>query len=188
MDEATLANSIAELTGTLRPTAGTTEADLERGRLLVAQALRSGQTSAAIRGTVAIAANPEASEQAKQFRRLSGPKPATTVHAFLRTVPSPTSLHPSVPASVRGIAVTDSAGPFLTPLGNPIWIDAFNVIQLTPVTRHTTDRWDYFLLTRQGLRPERLCLKLAVSGFRLACWPRTVRSIPLRDSVLREGH
>jgi hypothetical protein len=59
------------------------------------------------------------------------------VRAFLRTVPSPTSLHPSVPASVRGIAITDSAGPFLTPLGNPIWIDAFNVVQLTPVTRHT---------------------------------------------------
>lgn len=137
MDQATLASSIAELTGTLRPSGATTEADLDHGRLLLAQALRSGQTSAAIRGSVTIAGNPKVSEQAKQFRHLSGLKPRKTVRAFLRTVPSPTSLHPSLPASVRGIAITESSGPFLTPLGNPIWIDAFNVIQLTPVTRHS---------------------------------------------------
>ena len=138
MDKATLASSIAELTGTLRPAAGTTEADLEHGRFLLAQALRSGQTSAAIRGTVTLAVNPHAPEQAKQFRHLSGPKPPTPVHAFIRAVPSPTSVHPSIPVSVRGIAVTQSAGPFLTPLGNPVWIDAFNVIQLTSITRHGT--------------------------------------------------
>jgi len=98
MDQATLATSIAELTGTLRPTDGTTDADLEHGRLLLAQALRSGQTSAAIRGTVTLAANPNAAEQAKQFRHLSGPKPATLVRAYLRTVPSSTNVHPSLPA------------------------------------------------------------------------------------------
>lgn len=138
MDQATLATSIAELTGTLRPAGGTTEGDLEQGRLLVAQALRSGQTSASIRGTVTLGTNPQAAEQAKALRHLSGPKPATVVRAFLRTVPSSTSLHTSVPEWARGIAVTDSAGPFLTPLGNPIWIDAFNVVQLTPITRHST--------------------------------------------------
>jgi len=137
MDQGNLASSIAELTGMLRPAAGTTEADLEHGRLLLAQALRSGQTSAAIRGTVTLATNPIAAEQAKQFRHLSGPKPPTAVRAFIRTVPSTTGVHPSVPPSVRGIAITESAGPFLTPLGSPIWIDAFNVIQLTPVTRHS---------------------------------------------------
>jgi hypothetical protein len=138
MDQATLASSIAELTGALRPAAGTTEADLEQGRLLLAQALRSGQTSTSIRGTVKLATNPNASEQAKQFRHLSGPKPPTPVRAIIRTVPSPTSVHPSAPAAVRGIAISESAGPFLTPLGSPIWIDTFNVVQLTSVTRHLT--------------------------------------------------
>jgi hypothetical protein len=159
MDQATLASSIAELTGTLRLAPGLTEADLEHGRLLLAQALRSGQTSAAIRGTVTLASNPNASEQAKQFRHLGGPKPATSVRAFMRTVPSPTSLHPSVAASVRGIAITDSAGPFLTPLGNPIWIDAFNVIQLTPVTRHSAELLGLFPIDTARSTPRKIVLK-----------------------------
>jgi hypothetical protein len=138
MDQATLATSIAQLSGTLRPADGSTEADLERGRVLLALALRSGQTAASIRGAVTLGANPQMADQAKGFRHLSGPKPAAAVRAFLRTVPSATSSHPSVPEWARGIALTNSAGPFLTPLGNPIWIDAFNLIQLTSVTRHST--------------------------------------------------
>jgi hypothetical protein len=108
MDQATLATSVAELSGTLRPADVSTEADLERGRVLLAQALRSGQTSASIRGTATLGANPQAADQAKQFRHLSGPKPATAVRAFMRTVPSPASLHASVPEWARGITVTDS--------------------------------------------------------------------------------
>jgi hypothetical protein len=159
MDQATLATSIAELTGTLRPTDGTTEADLEHGRLLLAQALRSGQKTASIRGTVTLAANPNAGEQAKQFRHLSGLKPATPVRAFMRTVPSPTSLHLSLPASARGIAITDSAGPFLTPLGSPIWIDSFDVIQLTPVTRHSTDLLGLFPIDTARSTARKIVLK-----------------------------
>jgi hypothetical protein len=159
MDQATLATAIAELTGTLRPADGTTEADLEQGRLLLAQALLSGQTSVAIRGTVTLAANPNAAEQATQFRHLSGPKPATPARAFIRTLPSPTSLHPSVPAWVRGIAIADSAGPFLTPLWNRIWIDSFSVIQLTPVTRHSTDLLGLFPIDAARSTPRKIALK-----------------------------
>jgi hypothetical protein len=158
MDQATLASSIAQLTGTLLPAVGTTETELEHGRLLLAQALRSGQASSAIRGTVTLAANPSASEQAKQFRHLSGPKPATPVRAFLRTVPSPVSLHPSLAPSARGIAITESAGPFLTPLGNPIWIDAFNVVQLTPVTRHS-DLLGLFPVDPASSTPRKIVLR-----------------------------
>jgi hypothetical protein len=135
MDETTLAILIAELTGTLRPTSGSTEADLDHGRLLLAGALLSGQSLAEIRAAAPLPANPFTGDQAGQFLHLFGSKPATPVRAFQRVVPSPTSLHISTPAWARGIAVGHSAGPFLTSLGNPIWIDAFDVIQLTTITR-----------------------------------------------------
>jgi hypothetical protein len=135
MDQTTLATSIAELTGTLRPTSGSTEADLDRGRLLLAGALLSGQSSAEIRAAAPLSPNPFAGDQADQFLHLFGSKPATPMRAFQRIVPSPTSLHASTPEWARGIAVSHSVGPFLTSLGNPIWIDAFDVIQLTTITR-----------------------------------------------------
>jgi hypothetical protein len=112
-----------------------------------------------IRGTVTVGANPNTAEQAKQFRHLSGPKPATAVRAFLRTTPSPTSLHPSMPSAARGIAITDSAGPFLTALGSPIWIDTFNVIQLTPITRHSTDLLGLFPVDPAPSTPRKIVLK-----------------------------
>jgi hypothetical protein len=135
MDQRTLATSIAELTGTLRPAPGSTEADLERGRLLLAQALRSGQAATEFRGAATLGSNPNAADQADRFLHLFAGAPAAARRAFSRTVPSPTSLHASTPEWARGIAVAESAGPFLTPLGNPIWIDVLDIVQLTTVTR-----------------------------------------------------
>lgn len=135
MDQKTLAILIAELTGTLRPTNGSTEADLDMGRLLLASALRSGQTSEEFRAAAILGTNPRAADQAEGFLHLFGSKPATAMRAFMRIVPSPTSLHTSTPEWARGIAIAHSSGPFLTPLGNPVWIDAFDIIQLTTLTR-----------------------------------------------------
>jgi hypothetical protein len=135
MDRKILAAVIAELTGALKPANGSTETELERGRSLLAQGLRSGLTADEFRGEALLGVNPAADKQAHRFLHLFGRKPATRKRVFARTVPSPTSLHPSIPEWARGIAITDSTGPFLTPLGNPIWIDAFDVIQSTSLTR-----------------------------------------------------
>jgi hypothetical protein len=135
MDSNTMATAIAELTGTLRPANGSTEADLERGRLLVACALRSGQSSEEFRAAATLDTNPHAADHADRFLHLLESIPATPMRAFMRIVPSPTSLHTSTPEWARGIAVAHSAGPFLTSLGNPMWIDAFDIIQLTTLTR-----------------------------------------------------
>jgi hypothetical protein len=135
MDRKTLAAVIAELTGALRPANGSTETELERGRALLAQGLHSGQTADEFRGAASIGVNPAADKQAQQFLYLFGKKPATSKRVFARTVPSATNFHRSTPEWARGIAIADSTGPFLTPLGNPIWIDAFDVIQNTSLTR-----------------------------------------------------
>src|SRR5947209_908621 len=111
MDQKTLAISIAELTGTLRPANGSTEADLDMGRLLLASALRSGQTSEEVRAAAALGTNPRAADQADRFLHLLGSRPATAMRAFMRIVPSPTSLHMSTPEWARGIAVAHSSGP-----------------------------------------------------------------------------
>ena len=60
MDLKSLATSVAELTGTLRPANGSTEADLDRGRLLLAHSLRSGQTSEEFRAAATLGSNPRA--------------------------------------------------------------------------------------------------------------------------------
>lgn len=159
MNEATLASAIAELTGTLQPATGATHADLERGRSLLASALRSGQSSATIQGAVKVGVNPLIKEQGENVLHLSGPAPATPTRAFLRSVPSSISVHPSAPAAARGIAVNDSAGPFLTATGSPIWIDSFKVAQLTPVTRVTTILVGLFPVDPVGSTLENLVLK-----------------------------
>jgi hypothetical protein len=135
VDPKTIAHSIAELTGSLRPTRGSTEADLDRARLLLASALLSGQTVEDFRGAARLGTSPNVTDETGRFEHLFAAKPATAVRAFARTLPSATSLHASTPEWARGIAVTQSSGPFLTPLGNPIWIDAFHVVQQTTITR-----------------------------------------------------
>ncbi|MBI1826028.1 MAG: hypothetical protein HY287_02585 [Planctomycetes bacterium] len=132
-----LSRSVAELTGTLRPANGSAEADLDRGRFLLASALRSGQTSEEFRGVAPLGVNPNAAQEADRFLHLFESSPAASMRAIARIVPSSTSLHPSSPEWARGIAVSHSLGPFLTPLGTPIWIDAFEVIQLTRLTRNS---------------------------------------------------
>lgn len=135
MDRKTLAAVIAELTGALRPANGSTEADLEHGRALLAQGLHSGQTADQFRGGASLGVNPAADKHAQRFLHLSRKKPEIPKRVFARTVPSAINLHRSTPEWARGIAVADSTGPFLTPLGNPIWIDAFDFIQNTSLTR-----------------------------------------------------
>jgi hypothetical protein len=134
MNAQALAVSIDELSGMLRPGNGKTEADLERGRLLLARALQTGQTPAEVRGATLTGSTPQ-THTAERFLHLFESKPGRVVRAFIRTVPSPTSLHSSTPEWARGIAVAHSAGPFLTPLGFPVWFDAFDPIQITTLTR-----------------------------------------------------
>jgi hypothetical protein len=159
MNEATLASSIAELTGTLQPATGTTRANLERGRSLLASALRSGQSSTTIQGAVKVEANPLLTVQAKSFLHLVGSAPAAPTRAFLRVVPSPIGVHPLAAAAARGMAVGESAGPFLTPTGSPIWIDSFKVAELTPVTRATSMLVGLFPVDPTGSTFETLVLK-----------------------------
>jgi hypothetical protein len=135
MDARMLARSISELTDSLRPGHGTTGADLDRVRFLLASALLSGQTAEEFRGTATLGTSPNITNDVSRFEHLLAANPISAVRAFARSVPSPTSLHASTPEWARGIAVAHSAGPFLTPLGNPIWIDAFDVVQQTTLTR-----------------------------------------------------
>ena len=135
MDGPSLAATIAELTGTLRPAKGSTPGDLQRARRLLAQALHSGQSATSIRAAATLGVNLHATEQAEAYLHFAEAGPPTATRAFARNVPSSSSLHASVPPWARGVAIRYSAGPFLTPLGNPVWIDAFDAIQLTAVTR-----------------------------------------------------
>ena len=159
MTDATVATSIAELSGTLQPVSGTTQADLDRARSLLASAIQSGQSSTAIQGAAKVGENTLLNEQAKNFLHLVGTAPVVPTRAFLRVVPSPTGVHPFTPAAARGIAVDESAGPFLTSIGSPVWIDSFKVAQLTPVTRVTTNLVGLFPVDPARSTPQKLVLK-----------------------------
>lgn len=185
MDRKTLAAVIAELTGALRPANGSTETELERGRALLAQGLHSGQTADEFRGAASIGVNPAADKQAQQFLYLFGKKPATSKRVFARTVPSATNFHRSTPEWARGIAIADSTGPFLTPLGNPIWIDAFDVIQNTSLTRDSATLIGLFR-SIPPCRPVGISSSARVAcGCRASYWTGRARMILTRDSASR---
>ena len=149
MDRHALVEQLTHVTGGLAPIDGTSHADLEAARELIAASLPV-QPVAAMHAVDRLPALPlvrdavdragpklEEALHALAARALQRTPPAAQQHrVFLRTVPARVESNlAAVPAWARGMKVSNTYGPFQAVDGSRVWIDIYLIVVHVSVTR-----------------------------------------------------
>jgi hypothetical protein len=142
MDQSSALAQLAWLTADLFPTAGSTDADLEQAREVLARGLLQPGADATL-AVAGLATPSAASPSAANLTTLDDL--VARVSATPQTATPPQAFRRSVPANVLGnLALTPLAangmqarsyGPFVDTLGALHWIDVFPLVQQTAITR-----------------------------------------------------
>ncbi len=135
MDQSAATSRLAELTGTLRPTVGATDKDLIEARAAIAASLLHNAPDLSMpSGELPLSAatpTPDLGAIVSQAATTTGPVPL----AFRRSVPFRSVTNPSaVPNSTAGMAAT-TLGPFVDANGQLHWVDLFQPLKQTEITR-----------------------------------------------------
>jgi hypothetical protein len=149
MDQQALVEQLTQVTGGLSPIDGTSHADLDAARELVATSLRT-QPVAAMHAVDRLPALPlvrdavhragpqlSATLDVLAHRALAQvPPPAQPHRVFLRSVPARVESDPAaVPDWARGMKVSQTYGPFQAVDGSRVWIDVYLIVVHVSVTR-----------------------------------------------------
>lgn len=161
MHERELINQLAELTGSLKPSANVTSKDLREVRRVLANFLMREGSAASARARTAVdevGLVPEPSamsdiveEVLNELREVASeaveargvvPEPEALevelgARVFRRELPVVTSqVSGSVPKWAAGRRIDQTIGPFLDPSGRPYWFDIYFSVQQVSVVRH----------------------------------------------------
>jgi hypothetical protein len=141
MDQLSAFAQLAWLTADLSPTAGSTDADLEKAREALARSLLQPSADATL-AVAGLATPPAASPSTANLAKLedlvarvsAAPQTATAPQAFRRSVPATVLGNLALtPAGTNGMQAR-SFGPFVDTLGALHWIDVFPLVQQTAIT------------------------------------------------------
>jgi len=175
VDPTTVLQRLAELTGSLHPSASAGPKDLREARVAVALSLLSDQSVPLARAARLSSPGQRPEDQLEPSLRseletivsearaalgtAGAAQPRTSV--FRREFPVVTSLHPaSAPPQVGGMQVARTLGPFLDIGGRPYWFDIYPIIVQATITRHPETAPFLSLPVKFSLHPSSTKLKL----------------------------
>jgi len=141
-DTSDIAKDLWSITADLRPITAASADALHQARIVLASALAAGETS-----VVARAASPTTQTPAEltpghpllqsaiQESSHSSPDDSAFVIARREVPLAITGLSETGPGAVAGQAIDRTLGPFLDPLGRPVWIDLFRIVREVRLVR-----------------------------------------------------
>ena len=142
LDTSVLLSRLATLTADLKPVSGTSNKTLQQARVTIASALASADSS--VFSPPASAASPASAPTAQRAldvlqAAISESSPdLVNGDAFTivrRTVPLAVSGISGFTPAVAGFSADLSFGPFLDPIGRPVWIDLYRIVRQVKLVR-----------------------------------------------------
>lgn len=147
MDTSQVASRLSELTGSWKPSGAASLQDLRSARLYLADGLFSGvapQASGTVTGFRTHLAD-IAREEIQAAAQLA--KSTTDLMPYVR---SSTDLDASAAASVIGMQVSETLGPFVDSFGVAHWVDLIPLPRKIPIVSSTRGVWAYIIARSVG--------------------------------------
>jgi hypothetical protein len=151
MKTAAIADALNQTTGTWQPFAAATPGDLELARTNLAAALASGISPESMHATPAFHA-PSVDGGAAIEKIVHGVAPKKSTPTVLPRVRNLTDIDPALAASVAGMKVEKTLGPFIDAFGALHWIDLIPIPTKIPISSVTRGVIGYLIVANPSAK------------------------------------